>query len=197
MVLILSAQIGDVLCKKVHRSQEEGGRDFGVVLTGALRLPGLVIGFRISMGISRYDLRKNHEQAAVSASFQRSLMTRHNCNLGSGAPFVLRSRRCLQPQQGLVLSGGNDIVLTQRSTQAAWWHQIPASVWVLLAVISVGCTFLISYRARRTDWLVFVIMPVALSISFFLISDLDSPRGGAIRLVPHNLINLPQSLHSQ
>jgi hypothetical protein len=89
----------------------------------------------------------------------------------------------------------NDVVLSERSSQAAWWNRIPVSVWVLMAVISLGCNFLIGYRARRTDWLVFLIMPVAVSISLFLIADLDSPRGGAIRVVPHNLISL-SPLHS-
>jgi hypothetical protein len=41
---------------------------------------------------------------------------------------------------------------------------------------------------------VFLVMPVAVSISLFLISDLDSPRGGGIRVRPINLISLSQSL---
>jgi len=62
---------------------------------------------------------------------------------------------------------------------------------------SIGCNLLIGYRARRTDWIVFLVMPVAVSISLFLISDLDSPRGGAIRVAPHNLISLSDSLPGQ
>jgi len=64
----------------------------------------------------------------------------------------------------------------------------------LILITSVGCNLLVGYRARRSDWLVFLVMPVAVSISLFLISDLDSPRGGAIRLMPQNLISLSQSL---
>jgi hypothetical protein len=41
-----------------------------------------------------------------------------------------------------------------------------------------------------------MVMPVAVSISLFLISDLDSPRGGAISVMPQNLISLSQSLGS-
>jgi len=40
-------------------------------------------------------------------------------------------------------------------------------------------------------------VPVAVSIAFFLISDIDSPRGGAIVVAPQNLESLSQSLHSQ
>ena len=66
-----------------------------------------------------------------------------------------------------------------------------------MGAVSVGCCFLIGYRARRTDWLVFLVMPVAVSISFFLIADLDTPRGGAIRETPQNLLSLARSLHPQ
>jgi hypothetical protein len=41
---------------------------------------------------------------------------------------------------------------------------------------------------------VYLIMPIAVSVALFLISDLDSPRGGAIRVRPNNLISLSQSL---
>jgi hypothetical protein len=32
------------------------------------------------------------------------------------------------------------------------------------------------------------------SISFFLIADIDSPRGGVIRVAPQNLVSLAQNL---
>jgi len=56
---------------------------------------------------------------------------------------------------------------------------------------------LIGYGARRTDWRIFLIVPVAVSIAFFLISDIDSPRGGSIRVAPQNLLSLSQSMRTQ
>lgn len=35
-------------------------------------------------------------------------------------------------------------------------------------------------------------MPLVVSISFFLIADMDSPRGGIIRVLPQNLVSLEQ-----
>jgi hypothetical protein len=35
------------------------------------------------------------------------------------------------------------------------------------------------------------------AISFFLIADMDSPRGGVIRVAPQNLISLSSSLHGK
>ena len=43
----------------------------------------------------------------------------------------------------------------------------------------------------------FLVLPVAVSISLFLISDLSSPRRGLIRVVPQNLISLSDSLRAQ
>jgi hypothetical protein len=104
----------------------------------------------------------------------------------------------LPPQlEGLFISATNDVVVSQLSTRAVWTNRIPTGAWVLIVVTSMGCSFLIGYRARRTDWLVFMVMPVAVSISLFLISDLDSARGGAIRVRPLNLISLSQSLGSR
>jgi hypothetical protein len=33
-----------------------------------------------------------------------------------------------------------------------------------------------------------------LSIAFFLVADIDSPRGGLVRVQPQNLLSLQQSL---
>jgi len=48
---------------------------------------------------------------------------------------------------------------------------------------------------RRKGALLFLVLPHGVSISFFLISDIDSPPLGLIRVQPRNLISLSQSLH--
>jgi hypothetical protein len=39
----------------------------------------------------------------------------------------------------------------------------------------------------------FMIFPLVTSVSFFLIADIDSPRGGIILIEPKNLITLKES----
>src|SRR5271170_2454998 len=41
--------------------------DFGVILAASLTLLGLIIGFSFSMATTRYDLRKNYEEAEANA----------------------------------------------------------------------------------------------------------------------------------
>jgi hypothetical protein len=100
------------------------------------------------------------------------------------------------PLMGVLVTGLNDVVNSQRSTLAAWANRIPLGAWALMATISIGSCWLLAYRARWTDWIAFVIVPVAVSVSFFLIADLDSPRGGVIRVMPVNLSSLSQSLNA-
>ena len=101
------------------------------------------------------------------------------------------------PVVALAISGMNDVLNSQGYTRAAWWNRIPIAAWALMATIAICCNLLIGYSAHRRDRRLFLILPIAVAISFFLISDIDSPRGGAILIVPHNLISLAESLHAQ
>src|SRR5438309_3406099 len=101
------------------------------------------------------------------------------------------------PPMALVVSGMNDALNARAYTQAAWWNRIPVAAWILMASIAVFCNLLIGYGAHRTGVLLFFVLPLALSISFFLISDIDSPGGGVIRVLPKNLVSLSESLRAQ
>ena len=97
----------------------------------------------------------------------------------------------------LVVSGMNDVLNSQAYTQAAWLNRIPIAAWCLMATVAICCNLLIGYRARHRDRRILLILPITVSIAFFLISDIDSARGGAIRVAPHNLELLSQSLRVQ
>ena len=101
------------------------------------------------------------------------------------------------PVVALATQGMNDVLNTRGYTQAAWWNRIPTAAWGLMAAIAMFCNLLIGYGAHRRGIILFLVLPLALSISFFLISDIDSPRGGVIRVSPQNLESLAQSLNGQ
>ena len=100
------------------------------------------------------------------------------------------------PITGLALSGMNDVLNSQGYTQAAWWNRIPFEAWVLLTAIAMGCNLLVGYGAHQTSTLLLLVLPLAASVSFFLIADIDSPRGGLVRVQPQNLVSLAQTLHA-
>jgi len=112
---------------------------------------------------------------------------------------VMRPAGSLQtPTIALAVSGMNDVLNSEGYTQAAWWNRIPIQAWLLMGAIAVCCNAMIGFGARnyRTERLLFMIVPVVVSISFFLIADVDSPRTGIIRIEPHNLKRLAESLRT-
>jgi hypothetical protein len=62
-----AAYIGDHLRRKLRPLKEGEQADFDTVLTASLTLLALIIGFSFSMAVSRYDQRKNSEEAEANA----------------------------------------------------------------------------------------------------------------------------------
>jgi hypothetical protein len=102
------------------------------------------------------------------------------------------------PPIALVVSGMNDVLNSQGYTQAAWWNRIPVAAWVLMAAIAICCNLLVGYGVRnvKPGDILLLVLPLVVSISFFLIADIDSPRHGVIRVNPQNLTSLVESLQA-
>ncbi|HVP55976.1 MAG TPA: hypothetical protein VMU45_13370 [Candidatus Eisenbacteria bacterium] len=88
IVLWLAAQAGAALRRRrpLHDVERD---DFGLVETATLTLLGLIIGFSFSMATTRYDLRKNYEEAeanAIGTEFVRAGL------LPAGDAAVIRSQ---------------------------------------------------------------------------------------------------------
>jgi hypothetical protein len=101
------------------------------------------------------------------------------------------------PVAALAVSGMNDVLNSQGFTQAAWANRIPAAAWTLMGLIAIVSNVLLGYRERSTGLLVLLVVPTVASIAFFLIADIDSPRGGVIRVAPINLIATAQSMNAR
>ena len=97
------------------------------------------------------------------------------------------------PPVTLVVSGMNDVLNSQGYTQAAWLNRLPLAAWGLLIAIALFSNLLIGFGARNGGFMFFLILPIAVAISFLLIADIDSPRQGLIRVFPQNLLSLSQS----
>jgi hypothetical protein len=100
------------------------------------------------------------------------------------------------PVIALAVSGMNDVLNSQGYTQAAWWNRIPVAAWAFLLATAISCNILVGYGARTAKsksgllW----VLPVLVAISFLLIADIDSPRGGLIHVSPQNLVALDSSM---
>jgi hypothetical protein len=103
------------------------------------------------------------------------------------------------PVVSLAVAGMNDVLNSQGYTQAAWWNRIPIEAWGLMAAIAVCCNLMLGYGLHKVEaeshllWM----LPLLVSISFLLIADIDSPRGGLILVRPQDLVSLAESLPTQ
>jgi hypothetical protein len=129
---------------------------------------------------------------------QRRRDDTRNAQLQMDLWAAARSAAVAQPTPvvALVIAGMNDVLNSQTSTQAAWRNRIPKAAWILMITIAIVGNLLIGYGAQnvKADSLLLTVVPFVLSISFLLIADIESPRGGLIRVSPQNLTSLTASL---
>jgi hypothetical protein len=97
----------------------------------------------------------------------------------------------------LTVSGMNDVLNSQGYVQASWWNRIPSTAWTLMTAIAICANLLVGFGARnfKKNIALFMIFPFVIAVSFFLIADIDSPRGGVIRIEARNLITLKNALN--
>jgi hypothetical protein len=129
-----------------------------------------------------------HEQTAGAigqrtASLQAELWT-----------SVLPAANPPTPIGALVIAGMNDVINSQGYTQAAWWNRIPVGAWAMMMLMAFSCNLLVGYGEERKGREILFVLPLVVSIAFFLIADLDSPRGGVIHVIPQNLQATAQSM---
>jgi hypothetical protein len=138
-----------------------------------------------------YETRDKHQLQQVNA-YTDQLET------GLWSAVTASAKAQPTPVVTLAVSGMNDVLNARGNTQAAWGNRIPGAAWTLMAAIAVCCNLLVGYGARRVQAqpLLFLVLPLVVSVSFFLIADIDSPRGGVIRVQPHNLVSLSESLQA-
>jgi hypothetical protein len=239
IVLWLAALTGAYLRRRRRNVDEAEQQDLGLILSAALTLLGLIIGFSFSMAITRYDLRKTYEAEEANAigteyvrarllrtedttkvhellrsyldqriSFYTARNAEHLEQINASTAElqghlwdIVQAAAAAQPTPpvALAVSGMNDVLNSEGYTQAAWWNRIPSAAWGLMLAVAIGCNFLFGYNARRPTeekTREFLILPLIVSIAFVLIAEMDTPRGGFIRVQPVNLERLFRSLHA-
>jgi hypothetical protein len=235
-VLWVSTRIGTRARRR--NLEQEVREDFGVILAATLTLLGLIIGFSFSMAASRYDQRKNLEEAeanaigteyvradllpAADAAKVRALLKSYvdqrvlfyttrdaqslrqvdarTAQLQSELWSAILAPASAQPTPitWLAVAGMNDVLNSQGYTQAAWWNRIPVAAWGLMGAIAIFGNLLLGFGARnpKAERALHLVLPLVVSVAFFLIADIDSPRRGVILVNPQNLLSLAESLRA-
>lgn len=112
---------------------------------------------------------------------------------------IVRATAAKQPTPtvALAVSGMNDVLNSRDHTEAAWRKRLPIAAWCLVVAIALFCNLLVGYNSHARTKFLLLVLPLAVSISFFLIAEIDSPRHGLIRVIPQDLVGLSESLRSK
>ena len=238
VLLCVAAALGALVLQRVFPLGDDARDNYNVIQGATLTLLALLIGFTLSMAVSRYDQRKNYEEEeanAIGTQYLRADLlgeedapkvrallaqyvalriayykTRDTDELESlnnktsslqgqlwasvRGPALARPT----PITALVVSGMNDVLNSQGYTQAAWLNRIPLSAWGLMMAIAFFSNLMQGYGSHGSTGrrVLLFALPITVALSLSLIADIDSPRGGLIRVVPVNLISLQQSFGS-
>jgi cytochrome bd-type quinol oxidase subunit 1 len=230
--------VAGYLGHRLRRRRESSARaehsDVQAIIGATMTLLALIIGFTCAMAISRYDERKDLEDAeaiAISTEYTRADLLPANAAAPARdllgryarqrilfyqvddparlAAILAETERlktelwsvvagpaasAANPITALVVSGMNDVLNSESRTLAAWRYHIPSATWLLMLLIAFAGNLMFGYGESRRSAAILVILPVIISIPFYLIADIDSPRAGLIRIVPVNLIEHAKSL---
>lgn len=74
----------------------------------------------------------------------------------------------------------------------------PDGAWLLMAALAVRSNLLVGFGTTnaKTQRMLLLVLPIALSVSLFLIADIDSPRYDLIHVHAQNLTSLVESLRA-
>ncbi|WP_449185424.1 bestrophin-like domain [Trinickia sp. YCB016] len=148
--------------------------------------------------LARYtDVRIHYYQTRDAQQLQQINTATAQLQNGLWSAVSASAAQQPTPVMALAVSGMNDVLNTQGYTQAEWWNRLPLAAWVLMLLMAVCANTLVGYGMRTNNGKkLLVVLPIVVSIAFMLIADIDSPRGGVIRVKPQNLMAFAQSLPS-
>jgi hypothetical protein len=79
--------------------------------------------------------------------------------------------------------------LIEQRLAAAEKH-IPAAIWMVFILISSLTAFVVGYSMRCRVWLGMLVLPLSVAIVLSLVSELDNPRAGLVRVSQQSMIRL-------
>jgi hypothetical protein len=153
------------------------------------RVQGQLVQY-LDLRIKRYEAHASHDITRLAVDTARLQGEMWSAIENAAAPNP-------NPVMATVVTGMNDVLNRQGYTQAARLNRIPLPAWGLMASIALFSNFLIGYGTKKPRTVMFLIVPLAVAVSFLLIADIDSPQGGLIRVDPMNLISLADSLKAE
>jgi len=101
------------------------------------------------------------------------------------------------PVLSIYLVSLNEMIDLDAKRTAALENRIPQPVWIMLFMMGLLACLSFGFSLRRRFVLSMLVAPLMISIVMALISDLDTPTRGFIRVNQKSLLRLQSELHAQ
>lgn len=100
------------------------------------------------------------------------------------------------PVMASVLAAYSALYTSLQETQADWRRQIPDAAWMVLVLFAACACFLsgYQYRGKVKRHIFIILLPGLMTLSLFMIAEIDLPGEGIIRVTPDDLQQLASSL---
>ena len=102
------------------------------------------------------------------------------------------------PSTALFTASLNDLIDLDSKRRAALRNHVPASVWLLLMIVSVTVCWTTGYTTALGESgrhaLAMVVLPTLLAVVITIVADLDNPRRGLIKVSQQSMRELQQTL---
>lgn len=86
--------------------------------------------------------------------------------------------------------------LIEQRLAAAEQH-IPNVIWAVFILLSSLSCFVVGYAMQYRAWLGMLVLPLTVAIVLSLVSELDNPRAGFVRVSQKSMLRLQQDLKAQ
>jgi hypothetical protein len=80
--------------------------------------------------------------------------------------------------------------------RAAAEKRIPMAIWAVFLLIPAMTCFVVGYSMRRRVWLGMVVVPLMAAIVLSMVSELDNPRTGLVRVSQQSMLRVQQDLNA-
>jgi len=209
-LLIMSAYIGRYLNYSRDKSRTGGSI---IITAGMLLLSVLLIGFAFSVSINGFTTLKQVQVREAQVWLRKYLDERiqffRDNSLQGGRSWnrlsedsqqqlwlmaVSEVRHSPLPMMGSLLTAYSELRSSQQQTIAVSQRKLPDAAWLVIIIFAMTACCLIGGHQRQGDSL--LALPVMISLSLFLVAEIDIPGEGVIRVTPDDLehvaFTLPQ-----
>ena len=200
-LLIMSAYIGRYLNYSRDKSRTGGSI---IITAGMLLLSVLLIGFAFSVSINGFTTLKQVQVREAQELLRQYLDQRihffRDNSLQGGRSWnqlsedseqklwllaVSEATHSTLPVMDSLLTAYSELRASQQQTTAASQRKLPDAAWLVLIVFAMTACCLIGRQQRQGFSL--LALPVMISLSLFLVAEIDIPGEGIIRVTPEDL----------